>query len=79
MKNRKIDKFLEEHNMTYMFLLLAELEAERLNNLPYTIRKKIEGKVTTKALEHIASNDIPDYVIRDIKEESEKKKASKKE
>ena len=39
MLNPKIEKFLEENNFTYLFLLLANLEAERLSNLPYSVKK----------------------------------------
>ena len=66
MINKNIDKFIEDNNMTYLYLLLANLEAERISNLPYTIRKNIEGKITSKALEHIAINNIPDYFLFNI-------------
>ena len=58
-----VEKFLEDNNMTYLFLLLANLEAERISNLPFSIKRVLQGKVTTNALEHIAANDIPDYVV----------------
>lgn len=64
-----IEKFLESNNMTYLFLLLANLEVERLSNLPYTIKKALKGKLTIKALEHIAANEIPDYVVEEEEEE----------
>ncbi|MDP8269486.1 MAG: hypothetical protein P9L97_12245 [Candidatus Tenebribacter davisii] len=67
MENNKnsntVEKFLENNNMTYLFLLLANLEAERISNLPFSIKRKLQGKLTTTALEHIASNVIPDYVV----------------
>lgn len=66
-----VNEFLEKHNMTYLFLLLANLEVERISNLPYTIRKKISGKITSAALEHIAVNEIPDYIIEEIFENEE--------
>lgn len=65
----KVDKFLEENNMTYLYLLLANLEVERLNNLPFTIKKQLKGKVTNIALEHIAKNNIPDYVMEEVLDE----------
>ena len=65
----KVEKFLEENNMTYLYLLLANLEVERLNNLPFTIKKQLKGKVTNIALEHIAKNNIPDYVMEEVPEE----------
>ena len=58
-----VEKFLEDNNMTYLFLLLANLEAERISNLPFSIKRVLQGKVTTNALEHIAANEIPDYVV----------------
>ncbi|MEA2096017.1 MAG: hypothetical protein U9P73_04920 [Candidatus Cloacimonadota bacterium] len=61
--SRIVEKFLEDNNMTYLFLLLANLEAERISNLPFSIKRVLQGKVTTNALEHIAANDIPDYVV----------------
>ncbi|HPR17882.1 MAG TPA: hypothetical protein PLD62_06520 [Candidatus Cloacimonadota bacterium] len=67
----KIDNFLEENNMTYLFLLLANLEVERLNNLPYTVKKQIKGKLTNIALEHVAENIVPDYVMLETEETEE--------
>ncbi|MCF7911699.1 MAG: hypothetical protein K9M99_04165 [Candidatus Cloacimonetes bacterium] len=62
MLNPKVEKFLEENNMTYLFLMLANLEVERLSNLPDVIKQKFEGKITETALEHVAENIIPDYL-----------------
>jgi len=67
---RIVEKFLEENNMTYLFLLLANLEAERISNLPFTVKRALTGKVTTTALEHIASNVIPDYIV-EVEDEDE--------
>lgn len=61
--SRIVEKFLEDNNMTYLFLLLANLEAERISNLPFSVKRVLQGKVTTNALAHIAANDIPDYVV----------------
>ena len=61
--SRIVEKFLEDNNMTYLFLLMANLEAERISNLPFSVKRVLQGKVTTNALEHIAANDIPDYVV----------------
>ena len=58
-----VDNFIEKHNMTYLFLLLANLEVDRLSNLPYTVRKNFNEKITKMALEHIEANKIPDYII----------------
>ncbi|MDP8323438.1 MAG: hypothetical protein RAO94_13920 [Candidatus Stygibacter australis] len=62
MLNPKVEKFLEDNNMTYLFLMLANLEVARLSNLPDIIKKKFEGKITETALEHVAENIIPDYL-----------------
>jgi hypothetical protein len=67
--NPKVEKFLEDHNMTYLFLLLANLEVERLNNLPPTMKHQLKGKLTNIALEHVADNNIPDYVVDEEFEE----------
>ncbi len=69
--SRIVEKFLEDNNMTYLFLLLANLEAERISSLPFSIKRKLQGKVTTNALEHIAANDIPDYVVEIDEDEEE--------
>jgi len=66
-----VEKFLEDNNMTYLFLLLANLEAERISNLPFSVKRTLQGKVTTTALEHIASNVIPDYVVEVEEDEEE--------
>lgn len=66
MLNPKIEKFLEENNFTYLYLLLANLEAERLSNLPYSVKKNFKDKLTNMALEHIAGNEIPDYIIEEL-------------
>ncbi len=66
-----VEKFLEDNNMTYLFLLLANLEAERISNLPFSIKRTLQGKVTTTSLEHIASNVIPDYVVEVDDDEEE--------
>ncbi len=70
MLNPKVEKFLEDNNMTYLFLMLANLEVQRLASLPSVIKKQFEGKITETALEHVAENMIPDY-LGDIPEGSE--------
>lgn len=67
--NYKVEKFLDDHNMTYLYLLLANLEVERLNNLPPTMKHQLKGKLTNIALEHVAANEIPDYVMNEENEE----------
>ncbi len=64
-----MDEFLEKNNMTYLFLILANLEAERLSNLPYSIKKKFDKKITALALEHVAANQIPDYIAEEDEED----------
>ncbi len=68
-KDILVEKFLENNNMTYLFLLLANLEVQRLSNLPFTIKKSLKGKLTSIALEHIAANEIPDYVMEEEENE----------
>jgi len=66
--DNSVEKFLEKHNMEYMFLVLANLEIERLNSLPDFVKKKFDQKITEVALSHVAKNDIPDYVIEQPEE-----------
>jgi len=70
MIDERIEKFLEKNNMNYLFLLLANLEVERLSNLPYTIKKNFNEKITELALRHVAMNEIPDYVFNEDDEEN---------
>jgi len=65
-----VEHFLEENNMTYLYLLLANLEIERLNNLPFTVKKSFKGQVTEMALNHVAHNNVPDYMIPVEEEET---------
>ena len=60
-----MEEFLEKHNMTYLFLILADLEVERLSNMPYTIKKNFDEKITEMALRHVAENEIPDYIVEE--------------
>ena len=61
--NNKIDKFLENKNMTYLFLLLSNLEVARLSNLPFSVKKGLGKKITEVALNHVINNNVPDYII----------------
>lgn len=65
LNNYVVEEFLEKHNMTYLFLILANLEAERLSNMPYTIKKNFNEKITEMALRHVAENEVPDYIVED--------------
>ena len=69
MAKMKIEQFLEDNNMTYLYLLLANLEVERLNNLPFTVKKGLNGKITELALNHVAHNEVPDYIMPPEEEE----------
>jgi len=61
MLNHKIEKFLEDNNLTYLYLLLANLEAERLSNLPYTVKKNFKDKI--KDQEKLQSCYISSYLM----------------
>ena len=65
MINAKVETFLENNNMTFMFLLLSNLEVQRLSGLPRTVKDKFDGKLTETALEHVATGVIPDYIIEE--------------
>lgn len=67
MINPKIERFLEENNMNYLYLILANLEVDRLSKLPGSAKEALE-KITELALEHVAINEIPDYVLDFIEE-----------
>ena len=65
--NKKVETFLEHTNMNYMFCLLSNLEVIRLNSLPSYIKQKFPDKITELAMDHIAQNEVPDYMM-DIEE-----------
>ncbi len=69
--NNSVENFVDDNNMTYLYLLLANLEVERLSNLPYSVRRKFDEKITTMALKHIAANEIPDYIVEEMMTEEE--------
>ena len=69
--NNSVENFIDDNNMTYLYLLLANLEVERLSNLPYSVRRKFDEKITTMALKHIAANEIPDYIVEEMMTEEE--------
>lgn len=58
-----MQKFIEENNCTFLYLILANEELERISKLPFQIQKTFDKKLTTIALEHVADNDIPDYFV----------------
>ena len=63
-----VESFLEKNNMDYLYLLLYNLEANRLNSLPYSIKKSFPKKITEIALENVAKNEIPDFIIEQEEE-----------
>lgn len=63
MINKKIELFLERNNMNYLFCLLSNLEVLRINTLPSYVKQKFDKKITEIAMEHVAQNEIPDYII----------------
>jgi len=67
MINKRVETFLEHTNMNYMFCLLSNLEVLRLNALPSYIKQKFPDKITEIALDHVAQNEVPDYLM-DIEE-----------
>jgi len=69
--DNSVENFVDDNNMTYLYLLLANLEVERLSNLPYSVRRKFDEKITTMALKHIAANEIPDYIVEEMMSDEE--------
>lgn len=67
MINKRIETFLEHTNMNYMFCLLSNLEVQRMNSLPPYVKQKFEQKITEIAMDHVAQNEVPDYMM-DIEE-----------
>jgi len=67
MINKRIETFLEHTNMNYMFCLLSNLEVARLNGLPPYVKQKFTEKITEIGMDHVAQNEIPDYIM-DIEE-----------
>lgn len=63
MDSKLVQQFIEENNCTFLYLILANEELKRISTLPYQIQKKFDKKLTTIALEHVASDEIPDYFI----------------
>lgn len=62
MNTPKIEKFLEKADMNYLFCLLTKLEIQRVNTLPPHVKSRFPEKITVMAMEHVASNEIPDYI-----------------
>lgn len=62
MINEKIEGFLEKVNMNFMFCLLSKLESHRINQFPSYVKQKFDKKITVLAMEHVADNEVPDYI-----------------
>ncbi|MCB5229037.1 MAG: hypothetical protein LHW44_03070 [Candidatus Cloacimonetes bacterium] len=58
----KIEHFLEKADMNYLFCLLSKLEAGRLSQLPAYVRNKLGENFAVLSMQHVADNDIPDYI-----------------
>ena len=63
MDSRLMQKFIEENNCTFLYLILANEELKRISKIPFQLQKSMDKKLTTIALDHIAAGDIPDYFI----------------
>lgn len=62
MNTPKIENFLEKSDMNYLFCLLTKLEIQRVNQLPAHVKQKFIEKITVMAMEHVAENEVPDYI-----------------
>ncbi len=69
MNKPKVEEFLENNNMHFLFCLLADLEVQRLNNLPSIVKQNFDKKITEVAMDHVATNLIPDYIVEQFEEE----------
>ncbi len=71
MLNKKVDQVLENLNKDYLFLIAAEKEAQRLRKLPNVIKEQFKKHLCQEAIEHIAMDNIPEYTIDDIEDDTE--------
>ncbi len=62
MIDQKIENFLEKTDMNYLFCLLSKLETQRLSQLPVYVRHRFKDKITVLAMQHVAENEVPDYI-----------------
>lgn len=62
MNTPKIESFLEKADMNFLFCLLSKMEIQRINQLPAHVKSKFMKKITVIAMEHVAENDVPDYI-----------------
>lgn len=70
MIDKNIESFLEKTDLNYLFCLLSKLEAQRLTQLPVFVRQKFSKKISVLAMEHVSSNEVPDY-FAEIEEANE--------
>lgn len=61
MIDKKIEHFLEKTDQNYLFCLLSKLESQRLSQLPVYVRQRFPEKIAVLSMQHVASNDVPDY------------------
>lgn len=62
MNTPKVEKFLEKADMNYLFCLLTKLEIQRVNTLPAHVKSRFPEKITVMSMDHVASNEVPDYI-----------------
>lgn len=62
MNTPKVENFLEKSDMNYLYCLLTKLEIQRINQLPSHVKQRFPKKITVMAMEHVAENDVPDYI-----------------
>lgn len=62
MIDKNIEQFLEKTDMNYLFCLLAKMESQRLSQFPSYLRNKLGNKLTVLSMEHVADNEVPDYI-----------------
>jgi hypothetical protein len=65
-KEELVDNFLQDHNMDFLYCILADKESTRLSALPDSVKRTFEEKITTMALKHVAKNYVPEYAIQEI-------------
>lgn len=70
MIDKNIETFLEKTDLNYLFCLLAKLESQRLTQLPVYVRQRFPEKISVLSMEHVASNEVPDY-FAEIEEANE--------
>ena len=62
MKNKVAESYLEKHNNKYLFVILSQMRANYLMDLPKVIKENFSKKITEKAFEDVASNNAFMYL-----------------